>query len=99
MKYYSEVTKKFYDTAEACNKAEVEMVEKQNVEKLRKEKEAAERKAAADQVEAARKAYVEAHKNYKKVLTDFCEKYGPYHTSLNKSNADDFDIFDIFHWL
>lgn len=71
MKYYSEKLNKFYDTADACQKAEFEAKEKENLEKIKKEreatlakekkeKEAAERKAAAEKVEAARKAVMTA---------------------------------------
>lgn len=99
MKYYSEVTKNIYDSAEACTKAEFEAKEKENLAKIKKEREANERKAAADKVETARKAYVEANKAYKTALKEFCDKYGVYHTSLTPKNSDDFDLFDIFHWL
>lgn len=71
MKYYSEKLNKFYDTADACQKAEFEAKEKENLEKIKKErevalakekkeKEAAERKVAAEKVDAARKAVTAA---------------------------------------
>lgn len=100
MKYYGEITKKLYDTEEACNKAELAEQEKQNTVKLEKERAAAKRKAAAEKVEVARKAYVEAQKNYKKVLTEFCDEYGTFHTSLSAKDYDDFgSIFDLFRLL
>ena len=35
MKYYSEKLNKFYDTADACEKAEFEAKEKENLEKIK----------------------------------------------------------------
>lgn len=106
MKYYSEKLNKFYDTADACQRAEFELKEKENLEKIRKEREVAlakqekekkiaERKAAAEVVENARKAYLETQKAYKKALEDFCGKYGTYHYSTD--NAD--EIPSLFDWF
>ena len=98
MKYYSEETRKFYDTAEACAAAENELVKKQNLEKIEKEKRAAERKNAANEVEAARQVMIEAQSTYKKKLEEFCKKYGSYH--YTSKSVDDiphlFDIFNLF---
>ena len=100
MKFYSELTKQLYDNEKACKEAELALQEKQNAEKVKKEKELAERKAAAEKVEVARKNMVTAQKEYKKVLSDFCAKYGTYHTSLSTKDSDDFySIFDLFHLL
>ena len=100
MKYYSDVTKKFYDNANDCLAAERELIAKQEKEEYEKKRVAAERKAAADKVEAARKAMTEAQSAYKKELEAFCKKYGSYHYS--SKNIDDIptlfnDIFNIFH--
>lgn len=100
MKYYSDVTKKFYDNANDCLTAEREMLVKQEEEEYAKKRAAAERKAAADKVEAARKAMTEAQSAYKKELEAFCKKFGSYHYS--SKNIDDIptlfnDIFNIFH--
>ena len=106
MKYYSEKLNKFYDTADACQRAEFEAKEQENREKIQKEREAAlakekkekalaERKAAAEKVDAARKAYVEAQKAYRTELEGFCKQYGTYHYSTN--GADDVpSLFDFF---
>ena len=99
VKIYSDKTNKFYNTVEEANRAEFELKEKENLEKIKKEREeaeakakkekaAAERKAAAEKVEAARKAY-------RKELEDFCDKYGTYHYST--SNAD--DVPSLFDWF
>ena len=44
MKYYSEKLNKFYDTADACQRAEFEAKEKENLEKIKKERALAEAK-------------------------------------------------------
>ena len=106
MKYYSEKLNKFYDTPDACQRAEFEAKEKENLEKIRKEREVAlakekkekalaERKEAAEKVDVARKALVKAQHEYRKVLEDFCSKYGTYHYSTD--NAD--DIPNLFDWI
>ena len=106
LKYYSDKTNQFYNTAEEANRAEFELKEKENLEKIRKEREealakqkkevaAAERKEAASKVDAARKALIEAQSAYRKELEAFCKKYGTYHYSTN--NAD--DIPNLFDWI
>lgn len=100
MKYYSELTKQLYDNEESCKKAEVALQEKEKIEKAKKEAEAANRRRAAETVEAARKAYIDAQKTYRKALGDFCDKYGAFHTSLTSKDYNDFkSIFDIFDLL
>ena len=107
LKFYSDKTCKFYNTAEEANKAEFELKEKENMEKIRKEREIAlakeqkekalaERKAAAEKVETARKAFNEARKAYHAELEGFCKKYGTYHyTTDGKDDVPSlFDLFD-----
>lgn len=106
MKYYSEKLNKFYDTADACQHAEFEAKEKENLEKIKKEREAAlakekkekalaERKVAAEKVDTARKAYLEAQKAYRTELEGFCKQYGTYHYST--TGADEVpSLFDFF---
>ena len=64
--------------------------------KEKKEKALAERKAAAEKVEAARKAFNEARKTYHAELESFCKKYGTYHyTTDGKDDVPSlFDLFD-----
>ena len=106
IKIYSDKTNRFYNSVEEANRAEFELKEKENLEKIKKEREAelakvekekklAERKAAAEKVETARKAYYEAQKAYRKELEGFCEKYGTYHYSTD--NAD--EIPNLFDWV
>lgn len=98
MIYMSELTGKKYNTAEECEAADKKYEEQAALEKKRKDELAAERKAAAHDVEEKLKAASEANKAYKEALTNFCKKYGTYHTSI--SNVDDinsiFDWYDLF---
>lgn len=109
MKFYSDVTKQFYDTEKACLEAEFKVKEKQNREKIlrekaereRKEKQealAAERKTRAAEVEDARKAMVTAQHKYSEVLEAFIKAYGSYHLSLDDEDAKiaKHSLFDIF---
>ena len=106
IRVYSDKTQKFYNTVEEANRAEFELKEKENLEKIRKEREAAalkekkeklasERKAAAEVVETARKQYVEAQKAYRKALEDFCSKYGTYHYTTNGAE----DVPSLFNFF
>lgn len=106
IKVYSDRTNKFYNSVEEANRAEFELKEKENREKIQKEREealakekkekaAAERKAAAEVVENARKAYLEAQKAYRKALEDFCGKYGTYHYTVENGE----EIPSLFDWF
>ena len=105
MKYWSEKTNKLYDTAEALERAEFELKEAENREKIKKERETArqaelanQRKARAAEVEEARKAMVAAQKKYKEVLDKFINDYHSYH--FTSTSSDDIPtLFDIFKWL
>lgn len=88
MKYYSEITKKMYDTVKDLEKAEKEIKDKND-----------ERKTAAAAVERAYDHFVEVRKkasdevaiardNYSKALNDFCSKYGAYHQSIKSTDSD-----------
>ena len=110
MKYFSEVTRQYYDTEKACLEAEFKAKEAQNLEKIRKEraereakerqeKLAAERKTRAAEVEEARKAMIAAQKKYREVLEAFVKDYKTYHLSLNGEDAKAAanSLFDIFN--
>lgn len=110
MKYWSDVTRSFYDTEKACLEAEFKVKEEQNRQKILKEKEererkakqealAAERKARANEVEEARKAMVTAQSKYREVLEAFIKDYGSYHLSLDGKDAEAAkrSLFDIFN--
>ena len=102
VKYYSEKTKKFYDTVEDANKAEQEAIQAENRERIlrerkaaeekeKKEKEAAERKAMAAEVEAARKAMLEVQKSCKEQIDAAQKDY------RNKLNAF-VKKYGSYHW-
>lgn len=109
IKIYSDQTKQYYDSVEAANKAENELIVKREQEKAlaerkaaelkaQKEKDVAERKTAADKVEAARKAMVAAQKAYHDELDNFIKKYKSYHfTSTSVKDIPTlFELFDKF---
>ena len=109
MKFYGEKTKKLYDTAEACEKAEFEAKEQENRDKIlaehkaaeekeKKEKAAAERKQMAGEIEEARQAMIAAQKTYQEKIKAFVDKYHSYHFSTNKVDEIPtlFDLFDRF---
>ena len=106
IRIYSDKTQKFYNSVEEANKAEFELKEKENLEKIKKErelalakekkeKEVAERKAEAGKVDAARKAYLEAQKAYREALEGFCGKYGTYHYTVENGE----EIPSLFDWF
>lgn len=108
MKYYGERTQKLYDSEKECMDAEFKAKEAENLAKIAKErkereiaekreKDAAARKEAANEVETARKAMVEAQKVYREKLTKFCQNYGAYH--FTSHSADDFPSFSWLDWL
>lgn len=105
LKYYSDRTNKFYNSAEEANRAEFELKEKENLEKIKKEREVArvkeekekalaERKEAAEKVTKARQAFNDARKAYADELNAFCKKYGTYHYSTT-SEEEVPSLFDI----
>lgn len=91
MKFYSDKTKKVYDTVELLEAAEQEYDEAHAAE-LRK---AEERKADAEAIEAAYKAAVAAQKHYNDLVNAFVKKHGSYHLSV-KTNDWFSDLFNVF---
>ena len=101
MKYFSDVTKRFYETEQACIDAEVEVKKAQEAAQAERQKKIETRKQRADEVEAARRKYLEARKTYNEVLTQFCRDYGAYHCSIKdnqKENITDYldALFGLF---
>lgn len=94
MKFYSDVTKNFYNSAEDCEKAEVEFKEKVALAEAKK-KELADAKAAeAKKVTEAFQKVREAQKEYDKLRNDFIKKYGTYHVSF--TDPEEKTVFSIF---
>ena len=78
MRYYSDVTKKLYESVDDLKKAEAEITDK-----------ATARKKDAEKVESVYKAYIEARKEYEKTLADFCNKHGAYHKTYTSKDTGD----------
>lgn len=93
VKFYSDVTKKYYDDQAAAEKAE------QDIIKTRDDK-LARRKESAKKVEDYRKAYIDARKAYYEELTKFCKEFGAYHATVSKEEADSLinSIWNDFLW-
>ena len=101
MKFYSEKTKKFYDTYDECVKVEDEILKKERAEAERKAKLEKNRASAAKEVEAAFKAVNEAVKKRDKLLEEFVKNYGSFHMTLDGSDSDSdmFRLSDLFNLL
>ena len=78
--YYSDVTKKYYESEDALIAAETEVIKAQRAaeekNKVRKER--------AQEVEDAYKSAVEAQKKYLELRNKFVKDYGSYHTTFNE---------------
>ena len=103
MKYYSDKTMKVYNTVDELTKAEFQLKEEENRQKILKEREEAKKKELAEarktraaEVETAFKTMVDAQKAYKKALQAFIDDYGSYHyTTTTADNIP--SLFDIFN--
>ena len=100
MKFYSEVTKKLYDTEADLNDAEGAIKKAESEKKAREAKLKNERAARAKIVDAAFEDYRKAKEIAKKKYSDandlldaFVKDYGTYHVSISEKNkrADNFD--------
>lgn len=101
MKYYSELTKKLYDSEKALIDAENEV----KIEKIKKEEAAAaakkQRAEDAKVVEEAFEKMKAARKEYQDALANFCKKHGAYHKTLTEKDLPEVDfsllnVFDVF---
>lgn len=94
MKFYSDVTKKLYDTQDALASAEA-LVLKEKVEAEEKEQKRGER---AKEVEAAYKAVLEAQAKYTELKNKFIDDYGGFHmTATHKGPV--WSAADINNWI
>ena len=100
MKFYSEVTKKLYDTEADLNDAESAIKKAESEKKARETQLKNERAARAKVVDAAFEDYRKAKEIAKKKYSDanalldaFVKDYGTYHVSISEKNkrADNFD--------
>lgn len=83
MKFYSEETKKIYDSEDELKKAEKELKAQCELEKRKKE----ERSIRAKEVE-------DAFKNYVELRDKFIEDYGNYHMTITSKSPGFNSIFD-----
>lgn len=99
MKYYSELTKRFYDSEEACINDEHKMREEIEAAENEKRKTAETRRQRAAEVDKARENYITARKQYNEVLSKFCEDYGSYFYSSTTDNCSELvkTFFDVFN--
>lgn len=88
MKFYSDITKKLYDTSEALKKDEKAVTNSEAEKKAAEAKKSAERAARAKEVEDAYKAEVEAHAKYIKLRNQFVDDYGSFHMSYTTSTPE-----------
>ena len=99
MKFFSEITNKFYDTHEACIAAEAEheaAEEAKAAEEKRKIEEKEARKAAVDEAFAAME---EAKVRYYDLLNAYCADYGFYerkYVNTNTTNTTNASLMDHF---
>lgn len=93
MKYYSETTKKFYDSAEDCKAAEEALIVKEKAEAEKAEQLKAQRKERAAELEQALKDVAAAKEKYSKLLQAFLKDYGVYHYSAHLPLDDWFSLF------
>lgn len=87
--YKSEVLNQYFDTEEACVKAEKEHEEK-------KAHELALRNERADRAKEVKEAY----ENYLKLRAKFVEDYGSYHMTLTEKDLpalNSVNLFDLFN--
>lgn len=93
MKYWSEVTKKLYDTEMDLAAAEA-VAKKADAEKEAKSKA---RAARAKEVEDAYRAVMEANKHYNELKDKFVEDYGSFHMTITSKTPlqSKPDIFDM----
>lgn len=95
MKYYSDVTKRLYDSEKELVEAETKQKEAELAEKRKKEQLAENRKNRAKEVEQLMKDVLAAQKAYKEALYAFNKDFGPYHFTW----TGDESILDLFGWF
>lgn len=94
MKYYSDLTKKLYETEKDLQKAEIELT-----------KSKADRAEKAKEVTEAIKAANEASKKANEMLSAFVKEYGSFKTTLTDKDVDAsfardnfWNVIDRFLW-
>ena len=93
MKYYSDLTKKFYETEKACTEAEAEHQKKLDEQAAKEKQLQDERAARAKEVESAYYEAVEATKKYQSLLDKFIKDYQSYHMTIRRPSDLIGDLF------
>lgn len=108
MKFYSEVTKQLYDTAEALSEAEAKRAAEITEKKAREEAEAKKKAARAAEVETAMNESLEAAKiatekqnHYVELRNAFIKDYGSWHMTVSDKDVKQKSstINDLFDFL
>ena len=106
MKFYSEVTKKLYDTEADLNDAESQIKKAECERKARETKLKNERAARAKVVDAAFEDYHKArdvarekYSNADALLDAFVRDYGTYHVSISDRNKSTNNFDELFSTL
>lgn len=89
-RFYSDITKKLYDSMEELDEAEATEQKRREEAEAKQKKRADERKSRAKELEDLQKAYSRARKAYNDALHQFCKDYGSFHTSISADNLFDF---------
>lgn len=96
MKYYSDITRQFYETAKGCKEAE-DQYKQALAEKEANELKLKEEKAnRAKEVEAAYQAVLDAQKHYNELKNSFIKDYKTYHMTYSTVNDLFNDITETF---
>ena len=91
MKYYSDVTKKLYDSEQECAEAEALVLKKKQEEEAAAAKKSQERKVRAEAIDASYEKLMAAQKEYSQLVYDFVKDYGSYHKTYSKTGDDALD--------
>ena len=92
MKYYSEDLKRLFDNEDELTKAEAEAKEVALAKETKEKQLREERASRAKEVEEALKAARDAEKKANKLMNDFVNDYGSFHTTIK-------DYFNPFGWF
>ena len=76
MKYYSEITRGMYASAEECQKAEEKMLREREVALEAEKAKTAELEKRKKEIEEARAKYMDARNHYVKLVEKFTKDYG-----------------------
>lgn len=97
MRYYSDLTKQFYESEKECVAAEEKAIQAKKEAEAAAAKKSQERKARAEEIDASFKRLREAQKEYWDLISKFTKDYGSYHKSYGSEDLVDLlsEIFDL----